>query len=143
MDRELIIWLMRFATGAGVAELEYSEGVERLKIVGGRTLPPTAEVTARSAPPRAEAAVPPAPTKRHRIVAGATGLFYSAPSPGSKPFVAVGDLVNEGDTIGILEAMKMLTPIESDQAGRVVEIVAVDGATISTGSPLLVLELEQ
>lgn len=70
------------------------------------------------------------------IVAGLTGTFYRSPSPEAPPFVEVGDLVEEGQTIGLLEAMKMLTPIEADRAGRIAAIGAEDGALVTRGTVL-------
>ncbi|WP_053239606.1 biotin/lipoyl-containing protein [Pleomorphomonas koreensis] len=76
------------------------------------------------------------PTTGQTIVAGLTGTFYRSPSPEAPPFVAVGDLVEEGQTVGLLEAMKMLTPIEADHAGRVAAIAAEDGALVTRGTVL-------
>jgi biotin carboxyl carrier protein len=76
------------------------------------------------------------PTNGQTIVAGLTGTFYRSPSPEAPPFVEVGDLVEEGQTIGLLEAMKMLTPIEADRAGRIAAIGAEDGALVTRGTVL-------
>lgn len=70
------------------------------------------------------------------IVAGLTGTFYRSPSPEAPPFVEVGDFVEEGQTIGLLEAMKMLTPVEADRAGRIAAIGAENGALVTRGTVL-------
>jgi biotin carboxyl carrier protein len=70
------------------------------------------------------------------IIAGLTGTFYRSPSPEAPPFVEVGDLVEEGQTIGLLEAMKMLTPVEADRAGHIAAIGAEDGALVTRGTVL-------
>ncbi len=76
------------------------------------------------------------PTTGQTIVAGLTGTFYRSPSPEAPPFVEVGDLVEEGQTIGLLEAMKMLTPVEADRAGRITAIGAENGALVTRGTVL-------
>jgi biotin carboxyl carrier protein len=77
-----------------------------------------------------------APTTGQTIVAGLTGTFYRSPSPEAPPFVEVGDHVEEGQTIGLLEAMKMLTPVEAHRAGRIAAIGAEDGALVTRGTVL-------
>nr|AJD20036.1 Acetyl-CoA carboxylase [uncultured bacterium] len=86
------------------------------------------------------AAGPAAPADdHHRITAPMVGTFYRALSPGAKPFVEVGDVLEKGRQVGILEAMKLMNAIESDVAGRVVEILVEDGAPVEYGQPLFVV----
>jgi acetyl-CoA carboxylase biotin carboxyl carrier protein len=68
------------------------------------------------------------------------GTYYSAPSPTAKPFVSIGQQVKEGDTIGIIEAMKIMNQIEADQSGVVVNILVKDGDAVEFGQPLIVIE---
>lgn len=68
------------------------------------------------------------------------GTFYAAPSPKDKPFVQEGDEVRVGDTVGIVEAMKMMNEIESDVAGRVARILVKNGQPVEYGQPLMVIE---
>ncbi len=68
------------------------------------------------------------------------GTFYSAPSPDAGPFVKVGDKVAEGDTLCIIEAMKIMNPIESDKAGTIKQIVGVNGEPVEFGQTLFVIE---
>ncbi|GFZ68141.1 hypothetical protein PSE10B_46630 [Pseudomonas amygdali pv. eriobotryae] len=68
------------------------------------------------------------------------GVFYRSPSPDKPPFVEVGDSVEEGQTLAIVEAMKMLNPIEADRSGRISAILKNDGDMIEAGSPLFTIE---
>jgi len=119
----------------GLREIEFEEGDIHIRLVkdGDGGVRPQA-----SAAPVAAAAPDPAATADdHAIVAGLTGTFYRAPSPDAPPFVEIGDRVEEGQTVGLLEAMKMLNPIEADRAGRVIQILADDGALVTRGAPLI------
>jgi acetyl-CoA carboxylase biotin carboxyl carrier protein len=79
-------------------------------------------------------------TSDQSIVSPMVGTFYSAPSPTAKPFVTVGQKINQGDTVGIIEAMKIMNQIEADQSGTVVEILIKDGEAVEFGQPLIVIE---
>lgn len=76
----------------------------------------------------------------HRVTAPTVGTFYRSPEPGAAPFVEVGDVVKAGQQVAILEAMKLMLPVESDVDGLVVEICRQDGESVEYGQPLLVLE---
>jgi acetyl-CoA carboxylase biotin carboxyl carrier protein len=76
----------------------------------------------------------------HTISAPMIGTFYDTPAPGEPPFVTVGDHVDEGQTIGIIEAMKIMNEIAADRAGTVTALLATSGATVEYGSPLVRLE---
>ncbi|MFJ5924494.1 acetyl-CoA carboxylase biotin carboxyl carrier protein [Kitasatospora sp. NPDC092948] len=76
----------------------------------------------------------------HHVCAPMIGTFFHAPEPGAPPFVAVGDTVIPGQPIGILEVMKMMSPVEADIAGRVVEILAADGAAVEFQQRLIAVE---
>lgn len=91
--------------------------------------------------PAAAAAVAAAPaTNKHEVCAQMVGVFYRASGPGAKPFVAEGDMIASGQQIGIVEAMKLMIPVEADRAGRVIEILVADGVAVEHGQPLLVME---
>jgi len=101
---------------------------------------PAALAPAASAEPGATAA-PTAPVSTVKIVkAPLTGIFYTAPSPASPPYVAVGHRVKVGDVIGLIEAMKLFNEIKSDQAGRVVRMVAESGKLVKAKQPLIEVE---
>jgi acetyl-CoA carboxylase biotin carboxyl carrier protein len=76
----------------------------------------------------------------HVITAPMIGTYYDTPAPGEPPFVAVGDHVDEGQTIGIIEAMKIMNEIAADRAGTVAALVATSGSTVEYGSPLVRLD---
>lgn len=75
----------------------------------------------------------------HRVTAPTVGVFYRAPEPGAQHFVAVGDAVVPGQQMAIIEAMKLMIPVEADRAGRVVEVLCADGEPVEFGQPLFVL----
>ncbi len=133
MDDALLSRLVTLLHDSGLKEIEFEEGDVHIRLVkdGGIEAKPGApEVAIASAPPE------PTRTGDHDIVAGLTGTFYRSPSPDAPPFVEIGDRVEEGQTIGLLEAMKMLSPIEADRAGLVVTIDAENGALVNRGSLL-------
>lgn len=76
----------------------------------------------------------------HVVLAPLVGTFHRAPAPGAKPFVEVGDLVEPGQQVGVMEAMKVLSPVTSDVGGRVRDILTADAEAVEFGQPLLVLE---
>jgi acetyl-CoA carboxylase biotin carboxyl carrier protein len=105
--------------------------------------PPAAgAASAASAPaaPAGAAAPLPAPPPGHQITAPMVGTFYAAPSPGAKPFVEIGSTVEAGDTLCVIEAMKMMNQIESDVNGRVVSILCENGSPVEFGQLLFIIE---
>lgn len=78
----------------------------------------------------------------HVITSPMIGTFYAAPAPGERPFIRPGDTVTQGQTIGIVEAMKIMNEIAADRSGTVVEIVAEDAETVEYGSPLVRLQVQ-
>ena len=101
-------------------------------------------VAAPVAAPAALAAAAPAPAPAakadHTVTAPMVGTFYSAATPGAKAFVDIGSEVNVGDTLCIIEAMKMMNQIESDKAGRVTAILVKNGDPVEFGQPLFIIE---
>jgi acetyl-CoA carboxylase biotin carboxyl carrier protein len=88
----------------------------------------------------APVAAPPAPRTDHTVTAPMVGTFYSSATPGAKSFVEIGSEVNVGDTLCIIEAMKMMNQIESDKAGRVTAILVKNGEPVEFGQPLFIIE---
>ena len=89
-------------------------------------------------PPEASAAPAAGAEAEDRLLrSGLAGTFFRAPSPGAPPFVSEGDEIAEGQVVGLVEAMKSFNPVESDRAGRVVAILAMDGEAIARGAPVL------
>jgi acetyl-CoA carboxylase biotin carboxyl carrier protein len=94
-----------------------------------------------AAAPPAAIPEPDAPeSARGYIRAEMVGTFYHASEPGAKPFVAAGDLVEPGQQVGILEAMKLMTPVSADLRGRIVEVLVANGEAVEYGQPLLAVE---
>jgi acetyl-CoA carboxylase biotin carboxyl carrier protein len=97
--------------------------------------PPAAAAPAALPAPVAEE---PAPAG-HVLTAPTVGVFYRAPEPGAAPFVETGDLVNPGQQVGIVEAMKLMIPVEADRGGRVAEVLCADATGVEFGAPLFAL----
>jgi len=150
MDLRKLKKLIDLVQESGIAELEITEGEEKVKIVRGGVVSMTAPapVTIAAAPtvvaearPAATAALPePAPGQEgHVVKAPMVGTFYRSPSPDAKAFVEVGQAVKEGDTICIIEAMKLMNEIEADASGVVKAILVENGQPVEYGQPLFIL----
>ena len=152
MDLRKLKTLIELVEGSGIAELEISEGEERVRITrtvaAGQQMyssAPQHMMTSAPAPViAAAAAVPveaakPAVAEGHLVKSPMVGTFYRSASPGSKPFVDVGQNVNSGDTLCIIEAMKLLNEIDSDQAGVIKAILVENGQPVEFGQPLFVI----
>ena len=139
MDLAIIERLMQLLQNSDVNELEVTEGNLRISmsksVAGAAAMPAAADAT-----PDAGANAPIRTTgareDEHRIVAGLPGTFYRAPSPDAEPFVSVGDRITDGQQVAIVEAMKMMNPVEADCDGEIVEILVEDAAPVVAGTPL-------
>jgi acetyl-CoA carboxylase biotin carboxyl carrier protein len=152
MDLRKLKKLIDLVQESGIAELEITEGEEKVKIVkGGRAAPEVVVAPLPGAPASpaaaAGAAAPPASVpepspqvKGHILKSPMVGTFYRSPSPGAKAFVEIGDSVKAGQTVCIIEAMKLLNEIEADKDGVVKAILAENGQPVEYGEPLLVIE---
>lgn len=147
MDLRKLKKLIDLVQESGIAELEITEGEEKVRIVkSGRPAPegpaavPAAPLAAAPAPAPAAAAEPPPAIEGHIVKSPMVGTFYRAPSPGAKPFVEVGDAVKAGQTVCIIEAMKLLNEIEADRDGVVKAILVENGQPVEYGEPLIALE---
>jgi acetyl-CoA carboxylase biotin carboxyl carrier protein len=148
MDLRKLKKLIDLVQESGIAELEITEGEEKVKIVKGGHVSVSAVAPVHVAPaePRAPAAAAPAPAAEapagqegHVVKAPMVGTFYRSPSPDAKPFVEVGQTVKEGDTICIIEAMKLMNEIEADAGGVVKAILVENGQPVEYGQPLFIL----
>jgi acetyl-CoA carboxylase biotin carboxyl carrier protein len=152
MDIRKIKKLIELVEESGIAELEISEGEESVRIsrnspaaapapvqYAAAPAPVAAPAPAPAAPVAAEEAAPAVPAG-HQVLSPMVGSFYRAPSPDSKPFVEVGQSVSAGDTICIVEAMKMMNQIEADKSGVVTAILAEDGQAVEFDQPLVIIE---
>ncbi|HEY3076556.1 MAG TPA: acetyl-CoA carboxylase biotin carboxyl carrier protein [Burkholderiales bacterium] len=149
MDLRKLKKLIDLVQESGIAELEITEGEEKVKIVKGgavaNMMPAPAlamapPVESRPAPAAASAAAEAeAGQEGHVVKAPMVGTFYRSPSPDAKVFVEVGQAVKEGDTICIIEAMKLMNEIEADASGSVKAILVENGQPVEYGQPLFIL----
>jgi acetyl-CoA carboxylase biotin carboxyl carrier protein len=147
MDLRKLKTLIDLVSESNVSELEITEAEGKVRIVkGGGAVTQSAAVPNISPPPNAQLApvaaspaVAPAPTG-HVIKSPMVGTFYRSASPGAKPFVEIGSPVKEGETVCIIEAMKILNEIETDKAGTIVQILCENGQAVEYGQPLFVVE---
>lgn len=153
MDLRKLKTLIDLVAESGISELEVTEGDGKVRIVKQppqvlapvampqfQPMPAAAAPVAGAAAPAA-AADPAAPQlpAGHIVTSPMVGTFYRAPSPGAAPFVNVGDTVKEGQTVCIIEAMKLLNEIECDKAGVIKEILVENGQAVEYGQPLFVI----
>jgi acetyl-CoA carboxylase biotin carboxyl carrier protein len=147
MDLRKLKTLIELVESSGIAELEVSEGEERVRIT--RSMPSVHHSTVRdmgalgaghavSTGEVAPLAAPP-PAEGHLVKAPMVGTFYRAASPGSASFVEVGDAVQAGDPLCIIEAMKLMNEIEADHAGIVKAILVENGQAVEYGQPLVII----
>lgn len=145
MDIRKIKKLIELVQESGINELEISEGEESVRICRGGTMVQAAPMM-QSAPAAAPIAAPvatetaPAVISGHVVRSPMVGTFYASASPDSPAFVEVGKHVNAGDTLCILEAMKMMNQIEADKSGVIKEILAGNEDAIEFDQPLFIIE---
>ena len=156
MDIRKIKKLIELVEESGIAELEISEGEESVRIsrspanagfpvmqqaYAAPVMPQQPALAAAVAPAAPEApAAAPAAISGHIVRSPMVGTFYRTPSPDAKPFVEVGQTVNAGDTLCIVEAMKMMNQIEADKSGVVKAILVENGQPVEFDEPLVVIE---
>jgi acetyl-CoA carboxylase biotin carboxyl carrier protein len=152
MDLRKIKTLIDLVQESGIAELEITEGEEKVRISrhGSAVAAPQyihsapaqfSVPTAPAAAPAAAAAAPaPAEPTGHTLKSPMVGTFYRSPSPGTAAFIEVGAVVTKGQTLCIIEAMKLLNEIESDAAGVVKAILVENGQPVEYGQPLFIIE---
>ena len=155
MDLRKLKTLIDLVSDSNVSELEITEAEGKVRIVKGQ--PPVVQAALTPAPvalaPQAPAAAPalaaapvPAPAAPaaepagHAVKSPMVGTFYRSSSPGAKAFVEVGSQVKAGETICIIEAMKILNEIEADQSGTITQILCVNGQAVEYGQSLFVIE---
>ncbi len=152
MDIRKVKKLIELLDESGIAEIEISEGEDSVRISRyAQGLPAAAMVAAppmTAAPMPAPAAAVAAPVAAaaeveddgYAVTAPMVGTFYSSTSPGAAPFVQVGDQINEGDTLCIIEAMKMMNQIESEVSGTIKSIRVQNGDPVEYGQALFVID---
>ncbi len=152
MDLRKLKTLIDLVAESGVSELEVTEGEDKVRIVknpapiaapvqqvyaAAPAAAPAAPAPAAAAAPTAEAA--PAEPTGHAVKSPMVGTFYRSPTPGADSFVKIGDTVKEGQTLCIIEAMKLLNEIESDKSGVVKEILCENGQGVEFGQALFII----
>jgi acetyl-CoA carboxylase biotin carboxyl carrier protein len=152
MDLRKLKTLIDLVAESGVSELEVTEGEDKVRIVKNpapiaapaQQVYAAAPVAAPAAPAPAAAAAPaveaaPAEPTGHAVKSPMVGTFYRSPTPGADSFVKIGDTVKEGQTLCIIEAMKLLNEIESDKSGVVKEILCENGQGVEFGQALFII----
>lgn len=150
MDLRKLKTLIDLVSDSSVSELEITEAEGKVRIVKGTPVTvqtyapaapamPQAPVLAAAQPAPAPVAATPEVAAGHSVKSPMVGTFYRSSSPGAKPFVEVGSTVKAGETICIIEAMKILNEIEVDKSGVVTEILCENGQAVEYGQPLFVI----
>jgi acetyl-CoA carboxylase biotin carboxyl carrier protein len=154
MDIRKVKKLIELLEESGIAELEIKEGEESVRISRYPTgvpvqmpgaIPPAIQPGSAALTAAAPvASAPPAPPvsevpKGHKVLCPMVGTYYEAPSPNAEPFVKIGDEVSAGDTLCIIEAMKMMNQIEADVSGRITAIQAENGEPVEFGQVLFII----
>ena len=155
MDIRKVKKLIELLDESGIAEIEITEGEDSVRITRHSPLMPIVQAAPVAAPiaiaPAAAAPAPVAPAapaapdaepeeEGSAVTAPMVGTYYSAPSPGSPPFVQVGDQVNEGDTLCIIEAMKMMNQIDAEVSGTIKSMRVQNGEPVEYGQILFVID---
>ena len=152
MDLRKLKKLIDLVQESGIGEIEITEGEEKVRIsrqgpagapviMASPGMQPMSYAAPAAAPGTpAEAAVAPAEPKGHTLKSPMVGTFYRAPSPGAPSFVEVGQAVTKGQTLCIIEAMKLLNEIESDATGTIKAILVENGQPVEYGQPLFLIE---
>ncbi|MBT5862418.1 MAG: acetyl-CoA carboxylase biotin carboxyl carrier protein [Gammaproteobacteria bacterium] len=152
MDIRKVKKLIELLDESGIAEIEITEGEESVRISryapGIAAAPTQIAMSAPAAIPAvAPLIAPAAPAEAeedgYEVTAPMVGTFYAASSPDSAPFVQVGDRINNGDTLCIIEAMKMMNPIEADVSGVIKSIRMQNGEPVEFGQTLIVIDQRQ
>ena len=152
MDIRKVKKLIELLEESGIAEIEIKEGEESVRISRGTVIKETTVQPLHTAPPpppvpgadvsepSTSSAIPLADASGQEVKAPMVGTFYSAPSPDSEPFVKVGQTIRAGDTLCIIEAMKIMNPIESDRAGTITAILVENGQPVEFEQPLFLVD---
>ncbi|MEO8857158.1 MAG: acetyl-CoA carboxylase biotin carboxyl carrier protein [Burkholderiaceae bacterium] len=146
MDLRKLKTLIDLVSDSNVSELEITEAEGKVRIVKGGVAAPAGSYAALPVPTGAQpvqapltAPAPEVPTG-HIVKSPMVGTFYRSASPGAKPFMEVGDTIKEGETVCIVEAMKILNEIEADKSGTVTKILCENGQAVEYGQPLFMIE---
>lgn len=134
--------LIELMSAGGITELDVSTGSLAIRLRGGSAGEPVVTPPVAVVAPPPEIVMPQPAANEHAVTAPMIGTFYISPAPGEPPFVRPGDRVDAGQTIGIIEAMKIMNEIAADRSGTISELVASNGQAVEYGSPLVRLILD-
>jgi acetyl-CoA carboxylase biotin carboxyl carrier protein len=147
VDTALIEALAELLQRTGLTEIELAEGDSRIRVVKApqavvAQVPGVLPAAHASAPAIADQPVPPAPPEEHpgAVRAPMVGTAYLTPEPGAQPFVTVGSDVREGQTLLIIEAMKVMNPIRAPRSGRIAKLLVANGDPVEYGELLLIID---
>jgi len=150
MDLRKLKTLIDLVSESNISELEITETEGKVRIVKGGPAAPVQYVQTVAAPTAATPAIAGSPavaapaaapaTTGHAVKSPMVGTFYRSSSPGAPAFVEIGSQVKEGDTLCIIEAMKILNEIEADKAGTITQILGENGQAVEYGQPLFIIE---
>lgn len=148
IDTEAVQALATVLETTGLSEIEYEIGDLRIRLArGGRVVETSISLPSSSpVPPPVASAADAAPAaedlSKHpgAVTSPMVGVVYTCPEPGAAPFITVGSLVSEGQTLMLIEAMKTFNPIQAPRGGKVTRIIAVNGAPVEYGEPLVIIE---
>jgi acetyl-CoA carboxylase biotin carboxyl carrier protein len=144
IDGDLVRKLADLLQETGLSEIEFAEGEKRIRVT--RPTAPIASFVAPAASPLPAPAVQPAPSAAKTasspgaVASPMVGTAYMAPEPGASPFVRIGDMVKAGQTVMIIEAMKVMNPIKAPKGGVVTEIMVTDAQPVEYGEVLMIID---
>ncbi len=148
MDLRKLKTLIDLVQNSGISELEISEGEEKIRIAKHLGAAPSTTLVSMPAAAPATAVAPaatpvsepaPAQAQGHAVKAPMVGTFYRSSSPGASPFVEIGQAVKQGDTLCVIEAMKLMNEIEADVSGVIKAIQVENGQAVEYGQPMFVI----
>ncbi len=150
VDGESVRGLAKLLEETGLTEIEYQVGTQRIRVVRGNIQPPlshyvppiVAAPSSPSLPSQTEASLPvetPSP-QGETITSPMVGTVYLSTEPGASPLIKIGDAVKKGDTLLIVEAMKVMNPIRAQRDGKILDICVEDAKPVEFGEPLIILE---
>ncbi len=140
LDLDAIRKLAKLLDETGLSEIEYAEGDRKIRCVGARAQTVQVAAPVMTSAPSAPSAEAKPTMSGTPVPSPMVGTIYMSPSPGAAPFIKTGDKVKQGDTLLIIEAMKVMNPIKAPKAGTITQIVVEDAKPVEFGETLVVIE---
>jgi acetyl-CoA carboxylase biotin carboxyl carrier protein len=139
IDPKMIRKLAELMTETGLSEIEMAEGDRRVRVSRATVAAAPVQVTASAPAPAPVAAISPA-SHPGAVISPMVGTAYLQGEPGAPAFVSIGDTIRVGDTLLIIEAMKVMNPIKASKSGKLTQILVSDGQPVEYGEPLMIVE---